>query len=61
MGAVLFHALNGLRIIAIDLWERVARYERESLSLVVLVWVIVMVPTAYFMYRYSAEQLFGSK
>lgn len=60
VGAVLFHALNGLRIIAIDFWIKGARYQRQMLWAIVTVWVVVMVPGAFFMFKHSFEQLFGS-
>ena len=61
VGAVLFHGLNGLRIMAVDFWSKGARYQRQMLWTIVVVWVIVMVPAAYFMVKHSFEVLFGSK
>ena len=61
VGAVLFHGLNGLRIMAIDFWAKGPRYQRQMLWTIVAVWVIVMVPAAYFMLKHSFEVLFGSK
>ena len=61
VGAVLFHALNGLRIIAVDFWVKGTRYQRQMLWAIVLVWVVVMVPGAFFMFKHSAELIFGSK
>lgn len=60
VGAVLFHALNGLRIIAIDFWAKGPRLQRQMLWTIVLVWVVVMVPGAFFMFKHSFESLFGS-
>jgi succinate dehydrogenase / fumarate reductase, cytochrome b subunit len=60
VGAVLFHALNGLRIIAVDFWSRGPRLQRQMLWLIVGVWVVVMVPGAFFMLKHSVEQIFGS-
>lgn len=60
VGAVLFHALNGLRIIAIDFWSRGPRLQRQLLWAIVVVWVVVMVPGAFFMFKHSFESLFGS-
>ena len=60
VGAVLYHALNGLRIIAVDFWSRGARLQRQLLWLIVLVWLAVMVPGAFFMLKHSVEQVFGS-
>jgi succinate dehydrogenase / fumarate reductase, cytochrome b subunit len=61
VGAVLYHALNGLRIIAIDFWSKGTKYQRQLLWAIVFVWVVVMVPGAFFMFKHSAEQIFGSK
>ncbi|HTZ45586.1 MAG TPA: succinate dehydrogenase, cytochrome b556 subunit [Jatrophihabitans sp.] len=60
VGAVLFHALNGLRIIAVDFWKRGPRLQRQLLWAIVAVWVVVMVPGAFFMLKHSVEQVFGS-
>jgi succinate dehydrogenase / fumarate reductase cytochrome b subunit len=60
VGAVLFHALNGLRIIAVDFWVKGTRYQRQILWVIVAVWVVVMVPGAFFMFKHSWETLFGS-
>ncbi|MDT4911206.1 MAG: succinate dehydrogenase / fumarate reductase, cytochrome b subunit [Pseudonocardiales bacterium] len=61
VGAVLYHALNGLRIIAIDFWSKGTRYQREMLWAIIVIWVVVMVPGGFFMIKHTAESLFGSK
>jgi succinate dehydrogenase / fumarate reductase cytochrome b subunit len=61
VGAVLFHALNGLRIIAVDFWSKGARHQRQLLWVVVFVWVVVMVPATFVMLQHAAGQVFGSK
>ncbi|MDP4015446.1 MAG: succinate dehydrogenase, cytochrome b556 subunit [Candidatus Nanopelagicales bacterium] len=60
VAAVLFHALNGLRIITIDFWSKGPRYQRPMLWSIVTIWVLVMAPAAYFMLRHTVETLFGS-
>jgi succinate dehydrogenase / fumarate reductase cytochrome b subunit len=60
VGAVLFHALNGLRIIAIDFWEKGPRYQRHMSAVVVTVFLLVMVPGAYFMLEHTVRSMFGS-
>jgi succinate dehydrogenase / fumarate reductase cytochrome b subunit len=60
VGAVLYHGLNGLRIIAVDFWSKGTRYQRPMLWVIVAVWLVVMVPGAYFMFRHSFQTLFGS-
>src|SRR5664280_1321388 len=46
VAAVLFHALNGLRIIAIDFWRKGTRYQRQMLYAEVTLFVILMVPAS---------------
>jgi succinate dehydrogenase / fumarate reductase cytochrome b subunit len=38
---VLFHALNGLRIVLIDFWSKGAKYQRQMLWAVLAIWVVV--------------------
>lgn len=49
--SVLFHALNGLRIIAIDFFPRLADRNRELFGAVVGLYVMLMIPALYFMGR----------
>lgn len=60
VGAVLFHALNGLRIIAVDFWGKGTRYQKQMLWTTVAIWAIVMVPATYFMTLHTFQALFGS-
>jgi succinate dehydrogenase / fumarate reductase cytochrome b subunit len=60
VGAVLYHALNGLRIIAVDFWEKGPKLQRQMLWIIVAIWVVVMVPGAFFMFKHSFESVFGS-
>lgn len=60
VGAVLFHALNGLRIIAIDFWEKGPRYQRQMTVAVLVVFILVMVPGSYFMLEHTVRAVFGS-
>jgi succinate dehydrogenase / fumarate reductase cytochrome b subunit len=60
VGAVLFHALNGLRIIAIDFWEKGPRSLRHMSAVVVTVFLLLMVPGAYFMLEHTVRSMFGS-
>jgi succinate dehydrogenase / fumarate reductase cytochrome b subunit len=61
VGAVLYHALNGLRVIAVDFWDRGPRIQRQLLWIIVAVWLAVMAPGAYFMLARTAADLFGGK
>jgi succinate dehydrogenase / fumarate reductase cytochrome b subunit len=60
VGAVLYHALNGIRVMLVDFWEKGARYQKLMLWLIIIVWIGVMVPGAYFMLKFNVEKLFGS-
>lgn len=42
--ALVFHALNGVRIVAVDFLPRAVRYERQLLRLVVVFTVLLGVP-----------------
>lgn len=60
VAAVLFHALNGLRIVLIDFWSKGPRYQRQMLWGIVVVWLLIMIPGAYFMLKHTVEALFGT-
>ena len=42
VGAVVFHALNGLRIIAVDMWPAATKRQRALFWVVVALWVVLM-------------------
>jgi succinate dehydrogenase / fumarate reductase cytochrome b subunit len=46
VAAVLFHALNGIRVILIDFWGQGPRYQRQMLWTIAVVWILVVVPAA---------------
>jgi succinate dehydrogenase / fumarate reductase cytochrome b subunit len=46
VAAVIFHAFNGLRIIAVDFWSKGPRYQRQMLVGVVVAFVVLFVPFA---------------
>ena len=60
VGAVLYHALNGLRVILVDFWSRGPRYQRQMTWAIVAVWVVLMVPGTFFMLKHTVEAMFGS-
>lgn len=60
VGAVLYHALNGLRVMLVDFWAKGPRHQKLMLWVIITVWVVVMIPSAYFMLQYNVEKLFGS-
>lgn len=59
VGAVLYHALNGLRIILIDFWSKGPKYQAVMLRSILVVWVLLMIPAAFTMIKRSLEHLSG--
>jgi len=49
--SVLFHALNGVRIILIDFWEDLTRFHRQLFYVEVFCFVVLMVPVTYLMLK----------
>ena len=60
VGAVLYHALNGLRIILVDFWAPGPRHQKAMFRGILAVWLVLMIPGAYFMLQHTVEALFGS-
>jgi succinate dehydrogenase / fumarate reductase cytochrome b subunit len=60
VGAVLYHALNGLRVILVDFWAKGPRYQRQMTWGIAGVWIVLMVPGTFFMLKHTFENLFGS-
>ena len=44
VAAVLFHALNGIRVILVDFWSEGPRHQKKMLVGVGAIWLLVMVP-----------------
>ncbi|WP_084612169.1 succinate dehydrogenase, cytochrome b556 subunit [Thermocrispum municipale] len=59
VGAVLYHALNGLRVMLVDFWSKGPRYQRQMLWGIVVIWLLVMIPGTYFMLERTISELFG--
>jgi succinate dehydrogenase / fumarate reductase, cytochrome b subunit len=51
VGAVYYHAVNGLRIILIDFWDRAALIQRQLFYGVIVVFLLMFIPTAVLMAR----------
>ena len=60
VGAVLYHALNGLRVILVDVWSRGPRYQRQMTGVIAAIWIVLMVPGTFFMLKHTIEAIFGS-
>lgn len=59
VGAVLYHALNGIRIILIDFWSKGPKYQATMLRTIVIIWVLLMIPTAVTMLTRSIQHMTG--
>ncbi|MFT4307081.1 MAG: succinate dehydrogenase, cytochrome b556 subunit [Microbacterium sp.] len=42
VGAIAYHAFNGLRIILVDFWSKGARYQRQLWWIVLGLWLVTM-------------------
>ncbi len=60
VGAVLYHALNGIRVILVDFWSKGPKYQKSMLWVIGIIWFVLMVPGAFFMLKHTIETLFGS-
>ena len=47
MAAVLAHAINGLRIITVDLWSKGSDYQKSLNIVALLIFIGIFVPTTY--------------
>jgi succinate dehydrogenase / fumarate reductase, cytochrome b subunit len=43
VGAIVFHAFNGLRVVLVDFWKKGPRYHRQMLWAVVGLWAVTMI------------------
>jgi succinate dehydrogenase / fumarate reductase cytochrome b subunit len=60
VGAVLFHAFNGVRVMLVDFWAKGVRYQKQMMYVVLALFVVLMVPATFFMMRHTVETMFGS-
>ena len=56
VAAVLYHALNGGRVILVDFWAQGPRYQRQMLWGVAATWLVVMVPATVVIGKHMAER-----
>jgi succinate dehydrogenase / fumarate reductase, cytochrome b subunit len=56
VAAVLYHALNGIRVILIDSWSEGPRYQRLMLWIVAIVFVVVLAAAFIVLGAHMAEQ-----
>lgn len=55
--AVLYHALNGIRVILIDFWRKGARCQRQMLWAVAGVFLAIIIPSVGIIGMHIAERL----
>ncbi len=48
-GMVLYHALNGIRIIIVDFWPQATVVHRKLVYAVMVVFAVIFIPTAIYM------------
>lgn len=56
VAAVLYHALNGIRVILIDFWSKGPRYQRQMLWVVAGVFITVMIASLGVIGMHMAER-----
>ena len=56
IAAVLYHGLNGLRILLFDFWPKLARFQRPFAYVGIALFVIGFVPAAYIMMKSAIEE-----
>ncbi|MCH9641981.1 MAG: succinate dehydrogenase, cytochrome b556 subunit [Actinomycetia bacterium] len=56
VAAVLYHALNGVRVILIDFWQHGPKYQRLMLWVVAGVWLAVFIPALGIIGMHMAER-----
>ncbi len=56
VAAVLYHALNGVRVILVDFWHQGPKYQKLMLWIVAGVWLAVMIPALGVLGMHMAER-----
>ncbi len=59
VGAVIYHGLNGMRVMILDFWPKAALHQARILWTTLIVFVGAMIPITYLMGRRILEELFG--
>jgi len=57
--AIVFHAFNGLRIIAVDFWAKGPKHQKRMLWIVVGTWLVLMAGVMYPITAHSWHDIFG--
>ena len=56
VACVLYHGLNGVRVILVDFWWQGPRYQRQMLWGVAAIWLLLMVPSIVVIGMHMAER-----
>ncbi|MCV7115124.1 succinate dehydrogenase, cytochrome b556 subunit [Mycolicibacterium setense] len=56
VAAVLFHALNGIRVILIDFWQQGPRYQRQMLAVAIGIFAVVLIASLGVIGMHMAER-----
>ena len=56
VACVLYHGLNGLRVILIDFWWKGPRYQRQMLWAVAAAWLVLMAPATVVIGSHMVER-----
>lgn len=51
VASVLYHAVNGIRVIIVDFWGGATRIQQQLFYSTVVIFVVTFLPAAYFMLR----------
>lgn len=51
VGAVIYHSMNGLRVILVDFWDKGVQYQRQLTRAVNIVSLVMLIPTAFIMLK----------
>lgn len=46
LAAVLYHALNGIRIMLVDFWSKGTKFQKPMLWTIAGIWFVLMIPAA---------------
>lgn len=56
VAALLFHALNGIRVILIDFWQHGPKYQRVMLWAILAIWIVVLIASLGVLGMHMAER-----
>jgi succinate dehydrogenase / fumarate reductase cytochrome b subunit len=56
VAALLYHAINGVRVILIDFWSKGPRYQRQMLWVTVGLWLALLIPALGVLAMHMAER-----